>query len=84
MRIKNKHVYASPARIQEVAEETKWIGRHDYRILEDDHLVIYALPLKTKKPSKKQKADEIIELSEDAIKERRARDQRKRKTERRI
>lgn len=84
MRIKNKHVYASPARIQEVAEETRWIGRHDYRILEDDHLVIYALPLKTKKPSKKQKADEIIELSEDAIKERRARDQRKRKTERRI
>lgn len=84
MRIKNKHVYASPARIQEVAEETKWIGRHDYKIVEEGHLVIYALPLKTKKPSKKQKADEIIELSEDAIKERRARDQRKRKTERRI
>lgn len=84
MRIKNKHVYASPERIREVAEETKWIGRHDYRILEDDHLVIYALPLKTKKPSKKQKADEIIELSDNVIRERKARDQRKRKTERRI
>lgn len=85
MRIKNKHVYASPARIQEVAEETKWIGRHDYKVVEEGHLVIYALPQRTKKASKKQKAEEVMaELPEEQQQERRLQEQRRKKAERRI
>lgn len=85
MKARNKHVYASPARIQEVAEETKWIGRHDYKIVDEGHLVIYALPQRAKKASKKQKAEEVIaELPEEQQQERRQQEQRRKKTERRI
>ena len=59
MKIKNKHVYATPARINEIAAETQWIGRHRYEIIDEGHIVIYALP--ARKKTKKEKSKEAAE-----------------------
>lgn len=32
-----------------MAEETRWIGRHDYEIIDEGHLVIYSIPRNPKK-----------------------------------
>lgn len=59
MKIKNKHVYATPQRIREIAEEEQWIGRHRYRVVDPEHIIIYALP--ERKKTKKEKRKEIEE-----------------------
>lgn len=59
MKIRNRHVYDTPARIREIAEETRWIGRHDYEIIDEGHLVIYSIP--RRKVKKKRVEEESVE-----------------------
>lgn len=57
--IKNKHVYGTPERINEIQAELEWIARWPVARLAPGHLVVYALP--PRKPSKpkeeREKAD---------------------------
>lgn len=74
MSVKNKHVYASPARINEVVEETAWIGRHDYEVRGPNHVVIFAIPRNPKRFYAKRSPSEVEQeyVEEQAPKSRRS------------
>lgn len=84
-KIKNRHVYGTPEFLKQVKEEIDWNGRNDTEMLDEGHLVVYALPRKTKKNTKKKierARREEAELNEELQEERRLEDLRRRKAER--
>lgn len=73
-KIKNRHVYGTPEFLRAMKEELDWNGRNDSEMLSDDHLVIYALPRKSKKSFKKKVErirKEEAELDKELLEERR-------------